>query len=88
MTNEPTLDYRTLLVAGQVIDEVAGEMKMDEVSADYRNGYRDAGRIMSAYGMLLGFGFSMEELKELALKKLTAQQLKDEVDLKRLLGDG
>lgn len=87
MTDEPTLDYKTLLIAGQVVDQVAKEMKMDEVSQDYRDGYRDAGRIMAAYGMLLGMGFSMEQLRDLAVNKMKSNNAADVEMMKKLLGD-
>jgi hypothetical protein len=84
---KPTMDAKTLLVAGQVVMQVAAEMKMDEVSVDYRDGYADAGKIMMSYGMLLSLGFSMEELEGIAKKKLAINEQSKVDELKKLLGD-
>lgn len=86
--DKPEMDPATLLVAGSVVMQVASEMKMDEVSTDYRDGYHDAGKIMLSYGMLLQLGFSMNELEGIAKKKLAINEQAKVDELKKLLGDG
>lgn len=87
-TNEPTMDAATLIIAGKVIDQTANEMNMDDTTQDFRDGYRSAGQIMSSYGMLLALGFSMDDLSDIAKKKLANNERAQADELKRLLGDG
>ena len=84
---QPTMDPTTLMVFGQVINDAADKMKMDEVSEEFRNGFREGGRLIMGYGMLLMAGFTMEDLRDFANRSLARRAEADIKKMKDLLGE-
>lgn len=83
----PTLDPTTLIVFGKVINDAAEQMNMDDVTEQFRDGFREAGRLLIGYGMLLMAGFSMEDLRDFAQRSLAKRQEADIKKMKDLLGE-
>jgi hypothetical protein len=81
------LDATTLVVCGQVLVQEASNLKPDDFSGDYRQGYAAAGLMLLTYGSLLASGYSMEDIAEMAKKKVARDKDSDVKMLKDLLGD-
>lgn len=85
--DKPHLDPTTLLVFGQVIHDAAEQMNMDDVTEQFRDGFREGGRLLMGYGMLLLAGFSEEDLKDFAQRALLRRKEADIKKMKDLLGE-
>lgn len=85
--NTPQMDPTTLIVFGKVINDVADKMNMDDVSAEFRDGFREGGRLIMSYGMLLLAGFTMEDLRDVAQRSLERRGQADLKKMKDLLGE-
>lgn len=83
----PQMDATTLIVFGKVINDAAEQMNMDDTHEEFRNGFREAGRLLIGYGMLLMAGFSMKDLQEFAQRALDKRQEANVKKMKDLLGD-
>lgn len=87
MTNEPNLDPLTLVAFGTVVTEAADKMHPDDASEDYRNGFREAGKLLLLYGMLLQAGARPEEIAEVFKLNIARKNENDVRKLKEMLGD-
>lgn len=88
MTDEkPKMDPVTLMVFGQVLNDAADKMKMDDTTEDFRNGFREGGRLIMGYGMLLMAGFSMEDLAEFGQRAINRRSDADIKKMKDLFGE-